>query len=120
MKEQRPAKPSLPTPCQLTDLYRFFDARGDLIYVGISCHGLRRMFQHRDRQPWFDEVAQIHIEKFKTRRGAEREEKRLIELCQPRHNIVHANPVHRVRRNIIKKYGSVQAWRKHCFAPRDA
>lgn len=103
-------------PVRPTDLYRFFDDREDLIYVGISGHGLRRMLQHRERQPWFDEVAQIRIEKFKTRRGAEREEKRLIMLCQPRHNIVHANPVHRIRRNIIKKFGSIDAWAED-FSP---
>jgi excinuclease UvrABC nuclease subunit len=100
MKEQRDTPPSLPKPRQLTDLYRFFDARGDLIYVGISCHGLRRMFQHRDRQPWFDEVAQIHIEKFKTRSAAEREEKNLIKLCLPRYNIHHAPTVHLLRKRL--------------------
>jgi hypothetical protein len=98
---------------RLTDLYRFFDARGDLIYVGISGHGVRRMFQHRDRQPWYDEIATIQIEKFKTRSAAHKEEKRLIHLCSPRHNYAHTDIRHKLRARILKRFGSFEAWKAH-------
>ena len=70
------------------DLYRFFDAAGELIYVGSSTRTvIHLMNEHRYEREWWDEVATITVEKvpFNDLRTAEM---RAIEAEKPKYNIL--------------------------------
>lgn len=72
------------------DLYRFYDAGGRLLYVGISLSTVQRMMQHCDTQPWWPQVTRAEFEHLTTtnRREAERAERRAVIVERPVHNIV--------------------------------
>lgn len=68
-----------------TALYRFYDADGVLLYVGISAEPHGRRDQHRD-QTWWPEVATQVIECVDTREQAQHEELRAIRRERPKYN----------------------------------
>lgn len=73
-----------------TDLYRFFDAAGDLLYVGISVSAIQRASEHRADKGWWHEVASMTVEKVPGDRAAALEAERLAILNEgPRYNVVH-------------------------------
>lgn len=51
-------------------LYRHFDSRGRLLYVGISCHLLNRTSNHESLKEWFRRVRRIDLTPYKSRRAA--------------------------------------------------
>jgi hypothetical protein len=61
-----------PTPTGTTNLYRAFNGDGTLLYVGVALIPIRRFSQHRDQAPWFDEIANITMERFPSREAASR------------------------------------------------
>ncbi len=69
-----------------TSVYRLYDRGGCLLYVGITSTGTKRFAQHRDSQPWFDDVAQAEFEHYDTRREALAREAFLIWSSRPIHN----------------------------------
>ena len=71
--------------CQL---YRHFDAAGDLLYVGISLSAVGRLAQHRSSADWFDQIAKIEIEQFETRDLALAAEAAAINAERPKYNRV--------------------------------
>jgi len=66
-------------------VYRLFDAKDELIYVGQSYRPEWRIQQHIDYR--FDDVARWTIEQFPDRNAASREERRAIATENPRANI---------------------------------
>ncbi|CAN5579757.1 hypothetical protein BH10PSE14_BH10PSE14_07020 [soil metagenome] len=70
-------------------LYRFFDASGELLYVGISISAFRRTAEHSRGSPWFDAIAQMTIERFDSRAKALSAERIAILTEKPKHNVVH-------------------------------
>ncbi len=72
-----------------TALYRHFDAEGRLLYVGVSKNAAARFSQHADK-PWFDEIANMTVERFPTRAEAEAAERAAIRAESPIHNIIHS------------------------------
>ena len=70
-------------------LYRFFDAAGDLLYVGITLDPGSRWKQHRDDKAWWHEVARVELENHPSREAVLAAEKAAIITEQPRYNIVH-------------------------------
>ena len=44
------------------DLYRFFNAEGRLLYVGISLSAVGRAASHRNKAGWWSEVARMDVE----------------------------------------------------------
>lgn len=70
-------------------LYRFYDADGVLLYVGISKHWPERLTQHRRDKVWFDDVARVDVEYHPDRDSVERAERLAIGNERPLHNIVH-------------------------------
>ena len=71
-----------------TDLYRFFDADGRLLYVGISFSAVARASQHRGEKPWWPEVANMTVERHDTRDAAAEAELAAILSEKPIHNVV--------------------------------
>ena len=72
-------------------LYRLFDRDGQLLYVGISLHAIRRATEHRGAKSWWPLVARMDLEALPvgTRAEAEAIERDVIVAEQPLHNIVH-------------------------------
>jgi len=74
-----------------TDLYRHFAADGTLLYVGVSLSCVCRLIQHRKTSGWYGDIANITVEKFRTRGEAIEAERLAIRRDQPQHNkIRHA------------------------------
>lgn len=69
-------------------LYRHFDKKRRLLYVGISEDALKRAKQHSVK-PWGHLIARITVEHFATRTEAEAAEKAAIAAEAPIHNIAH-------------------------------
>ena len=78
-------------------LYRCFDGRGGLLYVGISFLALARIDQHARLSSWFDEVRTVTVEPHATRDEVEAAERAAILAERPKHN-VRANPVVKFRK----------------------
>jgi len=74
-----------------TNLYRHFNAAGELLYVGISLHAMQRMRHHEANSHWFDDVETMKVETFDDRRSAMRAERDAIKSECPKFNKTHAN-----------------------------
>lgn len=74
-------------------LYRHFDKRRQLLYVGISADALKRAADH-GQKPWGHLIVKITVEHFPTRAEAEAAEKAAIIAEAPRFNITHAKQRH--------------------------
>lgn len=77
------------TPDNGTDLYRFFNANSELLYVGISLSAVARAGQHRSTQPWWPQVARMEVERHPNRAAAIEAERVAIVAERPRFNVVH-------------------------------
>jgi hypothetical protein len=71
----------------MTDLYRFYDHEGALLYVGISKAAINRWSQHGGDKAWWDDVETTTVEHFETRELADAAETRAIQSEGPRYNI---------------------------------
>lgn len=69
-----------------TSLYRMYNAKGALLYVGITCTP-KRFGDHRRTQRWWRYVRRVDVEHFKTREEARAAEVEAIRVESPRHNI---------------------------------
>lgn len=73
-----------------TELYRHYDADGDLLYVGISRDTLVRLAQHKANGAiWVDDVTKTSIECFPCRKEALKAERRAIKAERPLYNKDH-------------------------------
>jgi predicted GIY-YIG superfamily endonuclease len=72
-----------------TDLYRYYDADGQLLYVGISLSAVARASQHRAEKGWWQDVARMTVEHLPTRQAAEDAERSAIRAEKPVHNVIH-------------------------------
>jgi excisionase family DNA binding protein len=70
-------------------LYRFYDATGCLLYIGISSTAATRWSGHH-RRHWWPRVTCATIEHFANRRDAAKAERDAIKLERPLWNKVHA------------------------------
>jgi GIY-YIG catalytic domain. len=77
-------------PGMQTALYRFFDAVGDLLYVGIANDPRPRWSCHAGEKRWWGEVHKKTLEWFATREEAEHAEMTAIVNEQPRYNVTHS------------------------------
>lgn len=75
-----------------TTLYRFFDADGALLYVGITNRSPRRIQEHSQSKGWWSDVMSATFEHFPSRRTAEHAESKAIEGESPRYNIARPRP----------------------------
>ena len=73
-----------------TDLYRFRNSNGELLYVGISLSAVGRAADHRRDQPWWDEVSSMTVEHLSVDRdGALAIEMYVIKTEMPKYNRSH-------------------------------
>lgn len=70
-------------------LYRFFGARGTLLYIGITMNLPTRTGDHRDGKPWWLSVASMTVEHFPDRASALEAERRAIRSERPLYNVQH-------------------------------
>jgi len=87
----------------VTQLYRHFDANGNLLYVGISISAMVRLSQHKDFSPWYADVARVEIENFPTRQDAMRAEREAVRTESPTHNIHHQHAEQRVKKQPLSE-----------------
>jgi excinuclease UvrABC nuclease subunit len=68
-------------------LYRFYDAEGSLLYVGITKFFEPRLKQHYKNAEWFFDTASVKLEHYQTRQEVERAETQAIQQESPRYNL---------------------------------
>lgn len=68
-------------------LYRMKDAGGDLLYIGVSDHVLRRFHEHSRQKWWWVQVAAIDVMHYETRNLALMAEQAAIRTETPRYNV---------------------------------
>lgn len=78
-------------PARTTALYRFFDAEGLLLYVGITDHLETRHMHHVAKSSWMEFAASSRIERFPTRDEAQCAEIKAIETERPLFNSQYAD-----------------------------
>ena len=69
-------------------LYRVFDGKFRLLYVGITLDFAKRMSAHGKRD-WWPQVEHITLERFESREELAAAEKRVIETEKPKFNVIH-------------------------------
>lgn len=70
-------------------LYRFWDSRDVLLYVGISVDSASRIANHMRDQPWWSEVETIKFTTYPNRKAALEAEAEMIRTLKPLYNVVH-------------------------------
>jgi len=85
-----PIVPFWRTLTRKTSLYRCRSVTGDLLYVGITDHGIRRFAGHNKTKTWWSDVAHIDVEHFTSRAAAHQAEIEAIHTERPRYNKQHA------------------------------
>lgn len=79
-------------------LYRFFDAAGRLLYVGITGNPHARFLGHRSERSWWSDVRRITMDIYPDRRSVEMAERAAIRDESPAYNVTGVPPeVIRVR-----------------------
>lgn len=73
-----------------TALYRLYDARGWLLYVGITGDPDARFAQHKADKPWWREVVSKSVEWHGTREAAAAAEIAAIRSSEPKYNREHS------------------------------
>lgn len=76
-----------------TALYRFHDATGRLLYVGITKNPPARLGQHGDDKDWWNQVHNIVVTWHPARQAALVAEKEAIRAEHPLYNVQHNGPV---------------------------
>lgn len=70
-------------------LYRFWNAAGQLLYIGITNDAHRRFTSHGKDKPWWPEVVSITMQKYEDRLTLIQAEMQAIQVEHPIYNITH-------------------------------
>ena len=73
---------------EVTNFYRHFDADEQLLYIGVSLSGIKRLSEHSQNAHWFNSITDVTIESFTSRNEALSAEKKAIKIEKPLHNVV--------------------------------
>lgn len=84
-----------------TTLYRAFNNRGELLYVGISDHFLTRLHQHQSSSKWLRLAEKVTLEHFATRQQAEESEVLAIHNEKPLFNKKDNEDWHNSSRHLL-------------------
>lgn len=82
-----------------TDVYRVYDSRGQLLYVGASVNVFKRFHEHRAYAPWWYWARTGTVHRYENRRMARHVEALAIRDEMPRFNVTrerteeHPQPV---------------------------
>lgn len=88
MYAQQAFKQDSPPPIEAGHfLYRFWNADGQLLYVGETNDPMRRWREHSQTKPWFSEVVTFTRESFPDREAARKAELAAIRTERPQYNI---------------------------------
>jgi len=77
-------------PSRPQALYRFFDAEGSLLYVGITNALLTRLSSHERTKPWWADVTTVTVEHYEDRDSVLLAETAAIVLEGPAHNAMRS------------------------------
>lgn len=91
-------------PLTPTSVYRYYDATGVLLYVGITSRATTRQREHNADKEWWPYVARQQVEHFPSRQAAHDHEKALIRKFHPPFNRQH-NPDHEAIRTLYLASG---------------
>ncbi|MEQ7847763.1 GIY-YIG nuclease family protein [Nocardioides kribbensis] len=69
-------------------LYRFYDAAGNLLYVGQTISPSKRWRDHERKAPWYPNVATVKRQVFETAAEVDRAERDAIATESPIHNVM--------------------------------
>lgn len=94
-----------------TDLYRFYDKDGVLLYIGISCSFIRRMSQHKSNKDWWNRVAIIKRQPIFSRSMALKVEADAIRNEHPLFNLAGTEN-NKNRNQIVINFHKLPKWRK--------
>lgn len=72
-------------------LYRFFDASGSLLYVGITRDPSGRFAKHAGTKEWWSEVRRIEMQNLPSKKAVLEAEQVAIDREHPRYNIMLKN-----------------------------
>ena len=70
-------------------LYRFFNATGQLLYVGITMNPPQRFKAHQSEKDWWTEVSGITVESYASRSELAAAERRAIHVERPAYNVIY-------------------------------
>lgn len=84
-----PKSASLYLSTKSTDLYRYFDSNGKLLYVGISVDSLERACQHQHSSEWFKLFTSMTRQTYPDRKSAKQAEIKAIQEEKPLYNKHH-------------------------------
>lgn len=73
----------------IVSVYRYHDANGRLLYVGVTARNIRRGHEHAETKKWWTLCTGSVIEHFATRELALQREEQLIRRYAPPYNTVH-------------------------------
>lgn len=91
-------------------LYRFFNASGDLLYIGRTMDARSRWRSHEKTKLWFNEVTSATREIFADAASLAAAESRAIRAEAPRYNVVH-NGKRRPTSGIGDELGALHTYR---------
>ena len=77
----------------MQQLYRHFNSKDELMYIGISISAAHRLSQHKTTSAWIDDITKITIENFETREQVIEAETSSIKKEKPLYNVVHNKTV---------------------------
>jgi hypothetical protein len=75
-------------------LYRMFSSCEELLYVGITLNPGARIKSHMRDKDWWNEVANVTMEKFDSREALQVAEIAAIKNESPKYNVMHKNQSH--------------------------
>lgn len=84
-----------------TSVYRVFDSRDQLLYVGCSTYPHARMYEHRATAPWFPLAARFTVHRYRNRYAALLAEAVAIIDERPIHNRQTRSDIVRTRRHLL-------------------
>ena len=76
-----------------TSVYRYYDANGVLLYVGITSRGISRNSEHNTSKAWWPYVVRQDVDHYETRSKALAAERAAIRRFRTSYNVQH-NPGH--------------------------
>ena len=85
-----------------TSLYRYYDDRGALIYVGITGRGIARNEEHNKSKAWWPFVAHQDVQHFPSREAALAAERAAVLANEPPFNTQHNRNHKQVRAEYLR------------------